>query len=81
MVGLIVVVIVVGLIAAIPFYGADSRDGRDWRPHRLASSVPDCDHPPVQPAKWPRVVPWFKTHAMKFVRKIARESTTHFKEV
>jgi hypothetical protein len=70
MMGLIVVVIVAGLIMAVPFYGADSRDGRDWRPLRLASPLPDTDHPPAQPAKWPRVIARCGSLAKKLVRKI-----------
>jgi hypothetical protein len=69
MVGLIVVVIVVGLIIAAPFYGADSRDGRDWRPLHLASSLPDTDHPPAQAAKWPRIIASFASSAKKRARK------------
>jgi hypothetical protein len=70
MVGLIVVVIVVGLIMAAPLYGADSRDGQDWRPLRLASPVPDTDRPPVQPAKWPRVI----GHFVSLVKKVWRKT-------
>jgi hypothetical protein len=69
MVSLIVVVIVVGLIMAVPFYSADSRDGQDWRPFRLASPIPDTDHPPVQPAKWPRVIARFGSLAKRLVRQ------------
>ena len=56
MVGLIVVVVIVGLFMGVPFYGADSRDGKDWRPLCLASTLPDTDHPPSQPAKWPHAI-------------------------
>jgi hypothetical protein len=48
MIWLVVVLVAVFLLAA-PFLGADSRDGRDWRPLRLPSPVPDTSRPPLAP--------------------------------
>ena len=71
MVGLIVVVVLVGLIMTVPLYGADSRDGLDWRPLRLASPEPATDHAPAQPARWPEVIKRFALLLKKRVQKAA----------
>ena len=39
----LVLVLGTGFLLAVPFLGADSRDGRDWHPLRLPSPVPDTD--------------------------------------
>jgi hypothetical protein len=69
MVSLIVVVIVVALIMTVPFYGADSRDGQDWRPLQLASPLPNTEHSPPRTAKWPRVVARVGSRVKKLAHK------------
>jgi hypothetical protein len=49
MILLVSTVVVVGLLLAVPFFGADSRDGRDWQPLRLPTALPDTDRPPLRP--------------------------------
>lgn len=46
----LIVVGVVGFLLAVPFIGADSRDGQDWQPLRLPSPMPDKDGSPPSPA-------------------------------
>lgn len=70
MLGLIVVVIVLGLIMAVPFFGADSRDGRDWRPLCLASPLPDTDVSVLQRTRLLRVVALVAKSPARLVRGV-----------
>jgi len=45
----LMLVLVAGFLLAVPFLGADSRDGHDWKPLRLPSPVPDTTRPPLPP--------------------------------
>ena len=45
MTALFVTLVVIGLLLAAPFVGADSRDGRDWHSVRMPTTVPSTDEP------------------------------------
>jgi len=51
----LILALVVGFLLAVPFVGADSRDGHDWHPLRLPSPVPDTDRTPSPPPAAPQV--------------------------
>ena len=41
---------IVAFLLAVHLFGADSRDGRDWQPFRLPTTLPDTDRPPLRPS-------------------------------
>jgi hypothetical protein len=49
MILLAVTVGVVGFVLVAHFFGADTRDGRDWQPSRLPTALPDTDRLPLRP--------------------------------
>jgi hypothetical protein len=56
MTALFVTLVVIGLLLAAPFVGKDSRDGRDWEPLRMPTTLPGTDRP-MSPSK-PKSAPW-----------------------
>jgi hypothetical protein len=77
MLGLIVVVVVVGLIIAVPFFGADSRDGRDWRPLCLTSPVPDTDVSVAHRTSFSRVIALVVKSPVKLVHGVKLRRNNH----